>query len=170
MCQKSLSGQIRSYCKKLTNSRTNRIVMYRHVLRTSLRCCFIHRCLDKSDCIAISLIASRTNRFVMHRNAPVAPLRRCVITCCLDKLDRIGIETCYVFHLFHCAPVSPSDIFETAVSIAFNWSIPPKLSRQMFFRVQNQLFRKYPMMTQRRSETHSTSLCQYDLISPDSKL
>ena len=27
-----------------------------------------------------------------------------------------------------------------------------------------QLFRNHPMMIQRRSETHSTSLCQYDLI------
>ena len=27
-----------------------------------------------------------------------------------------------------------------------------------------------PMMIQRRSKTHSTSLCQYDLICPDSKL
>ena len=40
------------------------------------------------------------------------------------------------------------------------WSVAPKLSRQIFFRAQlKQLFQKYPMMTQRRSETHSTSLC-----------
>ena len=30
-----------------------------------------------------------------------------------------------------------------------------------------QLFQKYPMMRLRRSETHSTSLCLYDLICPD---
>ena len=31
-----------------------------------------------------------------------------------------------------------------------------------------QLFRIYPMMTQRHSERYSASLCQYDLICPDS--
>ena len=30
-----------------------------------------------------------------------------------------------------------------------------------------QLFRKYPMITSRRNETHSTSLCHYDLICLD---
>ena len=91
----------------------------------------------------------------MQRNVPVAPMRRSVITCCLDKSDRSGIDTCYVFH---CAAVSSSDIFGTAVLNAFYWSIAPKLSRQIFFRAQKHLFRKYPMMTQRRIETHST--CQ----------
>ena len=104
-CQKSLSGQIRSYCKKLTASRTNRIVIHRHVLLASLRYCFIHRCLFKSDRIAKSLITNRTNYIVMHRYVPVVPMRRSVITCCLDKSDHNGIETCYVFH---CAAVSSS--------------------------------------------------------------
>ena len=66
----------------------------------------------------------------MHRNVPVAPMRRCVITCCLHKSYRIGIETCY---MFHCAAVSSSDIFGTALSIALYWSIAPKLSRQSYF-------------------------------------
>ena len=82
-------------------------------------------------------------------------MRRCAITRCLDKSDRIGKETCYVFY---CAAVSSSDIFKTVVSIVLYWSIAPKLSRQILFRAQKELFRKYPMMTQRRSETHSTSL------------
>ena len=43
------------------------------------------------------------------------PLRRCVIRRRLDKSDCIGIETCYVFH---CAAVSSTDIFKTAVSIS----------------------------------------------------
>ena len=108
--QKSLTGQIRSYCIKLTASKTNRVVIHMYELLVLLRCCFIHRCLDKSDRIAKSLIASQTNRIVMHRNVPVAPMRRCVITCCLDKSDLIGMETCYVFH---CTAVSSSDIFGT---------------------------------------------------------
>ena len=45
--------------------------MHRHVLLVSLRCCFIHRCLDKSDCIAKSLIASGTNCIVLHRYVPM---------------------------------------------------------------------------------------------------
>ena len=57
-------------------------------------------------------------------------LRRCVISRRLDKSDRIGVKTCYVFH---CATVSSSDIFGTSVSIAFIWSIAPKLFRQSFF-------------------------------------
>ena len=100
-----LSGQIRSYCKKLTASRTNRIVLQKH------------------DCCG-------TNRIVVHKYVTVAPMRCCVITCCLDQSDRIGIEMCYEFH---CAAVSSSDIFGTAVSIALYWSIAPKLSRQSFF-------------------------------------
>ena len=142
--------------------------MHGGVRVVSMHRCGKIRCLDKSDCISKSLIASKTNRTVMCRNVPLAPMRRCVITCCLDKSDRIGIETCYVFH---CTAVSSSDIFGTAVSIVLYWSIAPKLSRQIFFRVRlKQLFRKYPMMTRRRSGTHSTSLCQNDLICPDSKL
>ena len=70
-----------------------------------------------------SLIASRTNRIVMS-------LRRCVIRCRLDKSNRISTEMCYVFH---CAAVSSSDIFKTAVSIALCCSVAPKLSRQSFF-------------------------------------
>ena len=114
-CAKSrcLGGPDR-IAKKLTASRTNRIVMHRHVLLVSLRCCFIHRCLDKSDWIAKSLIASRTNCIVMHRNVPVASMHRCVITCYLDNLDPIGIKTYYVFY---CAAVSSSDIFGTAVFV-----------------------------------------------------
>ena len=60
--------------------------------------------------------------------------------------------------MFYCAAVSSSDIFGTAVSIVLYWSIAPKLFRQIFFLAQKQLFRKYPMMTQRRNKTHSTSL------------
>ena len=115
--------------KKLTVSKTNRIVMHRHVLLASLRCCFIHHCLDKSDRIAKSLIGNRSNCIAMQRYVPVAPMIRCVIICCLDKSDRIGIETCYVFH---CAAVSSSDIFGIAVSIAFYWNIVPKLSANFF--------------------------------------
>ena len=129
MCQKLLSGQIRSYCKKLTASRASRIVMHKHVLLVSLRCCFKHRCLDKLDRIAKCLIANRTNLIVMHRNVPVTPMARCVITCCLDKSDRVSIETC---HVFYCAAVSSSDVFGTAVSIVLYCSVAPKLSRQIF--------------------------------------
>ena len=96
----------------------------------SIRQCAEICCLDKSDRIAKSLIASRTNRIVMHRNVPVAPKRHCVITCYLDKSDRMGLETCFAFH---CAAVSSSDIFGTAVSIMLYWSIAPKLSRRIFF-------------------------------------
>ena len=103
----------------------------------------------------------------MYRNVPVAPMRRCVITCCLGKSDRIGLETCY---LFNCAAVSSSDIFGTAASIMLYWSIASKLFREIFFRAQKQLFRKFPMITKRRSEKHCTSLCHCDLICPDSKL
>ena len=46
-----------------------------------------------------------------YRNA-TAPLCH---TWPLDKSDFIGIETCYVFH---CGPVSSSDIFGIAVSIS----------------------------------------------------
>ena len=49
ICQKSQSGHNRSYCKKLLASKTNLIVMHRHILRY----CFLHRCLDKSDRIGI---------------------------------------------------------------------------------------------------------------------
>ena len=91
------------------------------------------------------------------------PLRRCVVRCCLDKSDRIGIKTCYVFHF---AAVSSSDIFGTAVSIVIYWSIAPKLSRQIFFarKIETAVPKLYPKMTQRRSETHGTSLCQSDYI------
>ena len=107
MCQKSLSGQIRSHCKKLIARRTNLIVMHR--LRTSYYDALLcHNLLSgqiRSYCK--KLIASRTNRIVM-------PLRRCVIRPRLDKSDRIGIETCYVFH---CSAISSWDTFEIAVSI-----------------------------------------------------
>ena len=96
------------------------------------------------------LIANRTNHIVM-------PLRHFVIRRHLDKSDRIGIEPCYV-------PYN----FGTTVSIALYWIIAPKFSCQSFLCAKlKQLFRKYSMMTQRRIETHSTSLCQYDLICPD---
>ena len=152
---------MRSYCKNMIASRTNRIVMKTycqqqdksHRNEQTLVICFtallFHTSL--SGRIAKSLIARRTNRIVMHRYVTVAPMRRCVITCCLDISDRIGLETYYAFH---CAAASSSDIFGTAVSIVLYWSIAPKLSRQIFFRAQKQLFQKYPMMTQRRSETH----------------
>ena len=119
LCHNLLSKQIRSYCKKLIASGTNRIVM---------------------------------------------PLRRCVIRCRLGKSDRIGIETCYVFH---CAAVSSSYIFGTAVLIL---RTKKDLAGKVQYSNKAQLNRKYTMMTQRRIETHCTSLGQYDLISPDGKL
>ena len=177
MCKESLFGQLGLYCKKLRASRTNRIVMHRHVLRVSLRCCFIHRCLDKSDRISKRLIACRTNRIVMHRNVPVALKRCCIITCCLDKSYRIGIETCYVFH---CAAVPSSVIFGTAVLLVLYWSIAPKLSSQIWhwhvsnwhvsmdydticptgcqlFAIRFDLFRQR-CMKQQRSEASSTCI------------
>ena len=39
----------------------------------------------------------------------------------------------FTINVFHRAAVSSSDIFGTAVSIALNWSIAPKLSRRFFF-------------------------------------
>ena len=93
------------------------------------------------------------------------PLRRCVIRHPSDKSDRIDIQTCYVFHY---VAVPSSDIFETAVSIALHWSIAPNFSTNLFlFTKLKQLVRKYPMMAQRRSQTYSTSLCQYDQICPE---
>ena len=94
---------------------------------------------------------------------PVAPMRRCVITCCLDKSDCFGIETCYVFH---CAAVSSLDIFGTTDSA------PEKnLAGSLGAILHPSIIKTaVPMMTQRRSETHSTSICQYDLICLDSKL
>ena len=71
MCQKSLSGHIRLYCKRLIASRTNRVAM--HGLRAS--CSSVPLCHNllsgqiRSYCK--KLIASRTNCIVI-------PLRRCV--------------------------------------------------------------------------------------------
>ena len=120
-----------------------------------MKTCQLLRCADVPkvtvwayQIVLQKLIASRTNRIVM-------PLRR------LDKSDRIVIK-------FYYAAVSSSDIFGTAVSIALYWSSAPKLSRQSFFvRKIETVFRKFPMMTQLRSETPSTFLCQYHLICPD---
>ena len=98
LCQNLLSDQIRSYCKKITASRTN--------------------------CIVI-------------------PLRRCVSRRC------VGIETCYVFH---CAVVSSSYIFGTAVSITFYWSIATKLSCQSSF--------------VRKIKTAVPKIWYYDMICP----
>ena len=104
--------------------------------------------------------------FVYRIDCIVMPLRRYVIRSPCDKSDRIGIETCYVFH---CAAVSSSDIFGAPASIALYWGIALKNFFVNLFSCAKfkQLFQKYPMMTQRRSETHTTSLCQYDLICPD---
>ena len=71
---------------------------------------------------------------------------------------------------FNCAAVSSSDIFESAVSahekrFCGKVLVPYSSKAQL-----KQLLQKYPMMTQRRSETRSASLCQYDLIRPDNKL
>ena len=129
ICRKRLYGRIRSNCKKPIASRTNRIVMHSHVLRASLRCCFIHFCLDQSDRITKSLIASRANRIVMRGYVPIAPMRRCVITCCLDISNRMDIETYYVFH---CAAMSSSDIFGTAVSIAVTKVLHLNFSANLF--------------------------------------
>ena len=80
----------------------------------------------------------------------IRKLRRFVTRRCLDILERIGIET---YHVFHCAAVSSSDIFGTAVSTALYWSIAPKLYRHLFSCVKlKQLLPKYPMMTQQRIE------------------
>ena len=90
MCQKSLSGHIRSYCKKLIASRTNRIVMHR--LRA--RCSNVPLChsllSEQMRLYCKTSIASRTNRIAM-------PLHRYFIRHRLDKSDRNGIETCYAF-------------------------------------------------------------------------
>ena len=51
----SLSGQIRSYCKKLNCCRTNRIVMHRYVTAAPMRCCVTTCCLDKPDRIGIGI-------------------------------------------------------------------------------------------------------------------
>ena len=53
-------------------------------------------------------------------------LRRCAISRRVEKSDRISIETCYVFH---CAAVSSSDIFQTAVSILLTKFNQAKLTR-----------------------------------------
>ena len=131
-----LSGQIRSYCKKLTASRTDKSYRDAQTRVTCFTALLFHTPLSgqiRSYCKKLD--CCRTNRIVMHRYVKVAPMRQCVITCCLDKSNRIGIETCYVLH---CAAVSLSDILGTAVSIALYWSIAPKLSHQSFFRAQNQ--------------------------------
>ena len=91
LCHNLLSGQIRSYCK--------------------------------------SLIASRTNRIVM-------PQRRCVLRCRLNKSDCFDIEKCYVFH---CAAVSSSDIFGTAVSICARKKIGEKVYVHYFSKTQLKL-------------------------------
>ena len=156
MCQKSLSRHTRLYCKMLIASRTNRIVM--HKLRPS--CSNAPLCYNLLSGQIRSyykmLIASRTNRIAM-------PMRLCVKCRRLDKSDRIGLETSYVFH---CTAVSSSDIFETAVSISRTKNDWREV--QYFSKAQLKLlFRKYPMMKQWRSETHSTSLYHYDLICLD---
>ena len=139
--------------------------MHRDVLVVSMLRYAKSCCLDKSDCIAKGLVASRTNSIVMHRYVPVAPLRRCVITCCLDKSDRIDIETCGVFH--YAAVIIgyfQNSCFNCVLLKYCTYTFPP-----IFFRAPlKQLFQKYPVIIQRRSETHSKSLCVYDLICPDS--
>ena len=40
-------------------------------------------------------------------------------------------------------------------------------ANSFYYTQLKQLFRKYPMTTQWRNETHSTSLCLYDLIYSD---
>ena len=63
--------------------------------------------------------------------------------------------------MFHCAAVSSSDISGTAVSIAFYWNIAPKTFSPNLLscaELKQQQLRKYPMMTQQRSGTHSTPL------------
>ena len=53
VCPKRTTNQIRLYRKKLTASRTNGIVVNRHVIVASLRCYFLRRCQEKSDRIGM---------------------------------------------------------------------------------------------------------------------
>ena len=106
----SLSDQIRWHCKIMIASGTNCIVtrsrfnapMCKMLLSGQIRL------------YCKKLTASWTKRTFMHKYVTVAPMLLCVMSYCQDKSDRIGIETCNVFH---CAAVSSSDVFETAVLI-----------------------------------------------------
>ena len=70
--------------------------------------------------------------------------------------------------MFHCAVVSSSNIFQQPFQLCFTEVLHQNFPANLFSCAKlKQLFRKYPMMIQRRSETHGTFPCQYDLICPD---
>ena len=122
--RRSLSGQIRSYCKKLVASRTNRIVMK-------------NCCQQPDKCI-------------------VMPLRRCVIRCRLDKSNRIGKETCMCFTApLHNHRIFSVQLFRLRFTGVLHLSFPANLFSCAKLK---QLLRKYPTMTQRRSETQHVSM------------
>ena len=106
MWQKSLSGHIRLYCKScLSVSKSFHNALRRTSYCTAPMCQKSLSGHIRSYCK--KLIVCGTNRIEM-------PLRRCITRRPLNKSDCIAIETC---HVFHCAAVSSSDIFGTAVLI-----------------------------------------------------
>ena len=89
----------------------------------------------------------------------VAPMRRSVMSRYLNKSNRIGIRTCCV-SLSRCVIIG---YFQNSYFYFANEkNIGGKVWVQYSSKVQlKQLIQKYPMMTQRRSQTHSKFICQY---------